>query len=83
VSISPVHAQANKSALYVIEGVVNTGTLFGGNSFTPNPNEILETKVQSHTDQAEFGQVLAGTVNVVTKSGTNEFHGAVCEYPAE
>ena len=38
---------------------------------------IQEFKVQSHNDQAETAMGSGGTVNVVTKSGTNELHGTV------
>ena len=36
---------------------------------------LQEFKLQSHNDSAEFGSGSGGTVNVVTKSGTNEIHG--------
>lgn len=39
-----------------------------------------EFKIQSHNDSAEFGGVLGGTINTVTKSGTNELHGTAWEY---
>ena len=47
---------------------------------SPLPDDIREFKVQSHNDDAQFGYVTGGTVNVVTKSGTNEYHGAIWEY---
>ena len=34
----------------------------------------------SHSDSVEYGGFLGGYVNVVTKSGTNEFHGALWEF---
>ena len=46
----------------------------------PIIDAIQEFKVVSHTDSSEFGSVLGGVVNVVTKSGTNQFHGAAWEY---
>jgi len=46
----------------------------------PIVDAIQEFKVQSHNDQAEYGGVLGGIVNVVTKQGTNELHGALWEY---
>jgi hypothetical protein len=36
--------------------------------------------VQSHNDDASFGGVMGGVVNVVTKSGTQQFHGSAWEF---
>src|SRR5438270_2995207 len=41
---------------------------------------IRELKVVSPTGNAEYGSVLGGVVNVVTKSGTNDLHGSGWEY---
>ena len=41
---------------------------------------IQEFKVQAHNDGAEFGGVLGGMVNLVTRSGTNSFHGSAWEF---
>jgi outer membrane receptor protein involved in Fe transport len=79
-SFPSFHGQSNKSTLFLIDGVMATGDFQGGYSFVPNPDEISELDVQSHSDQAEFGQALGGVVDVVTKSGTNAFHGAAWEY---
>jgi hypothetical protein len=46
----------------------------------PIVDGIQEFKVQSHNDQAEFGGVLGGIINVVSKSGTNALHGAAWEF---
>ena len=46
----------------------------------PIIDSIEEFKVVSHTDSAEYGSVLGGVVNVVTKSGTNSLHGTAWEY---
>src|SRR6202011_1015993 len=46
----------------------------------PICDDIQEFKIQSHNDDASFGGVLGGVVNVVTKSGTSQFHGAAWEY---
>src|SRR5262249_5107514 len=35
-----------------------------------------EFKVQGHNDKAEYGGVLGGVVNVVSKSGSNAWHGS-------
>ena len=46
----------------------------------PMIDDIAEFKVVSHSDSVEYGGYLGGYVNVVTKSGTNDFHGAAWEF---
>ncbi|MFC2169812.1 carboxypeptidase regulatory-like domain-containing protein, partial [Acidobacteriota bacterium] len=41
---------------------------------------VEEVQIKSSGDQAEFGGSLGGVVNVVTRSGGNEFHGEVIGY---
>ena len=41
---------------------------------------IKETQVKTAGFEAEYGQATGGVVNVVTKSGSNEFHGSVFGY---
>jgi outer membrane receptor protein involved in Fe transport len=62
---------------YVVEGLNTTDTGFGTLS-TNLPNEFVqETEVVTGGYNAEFGRALGAIVNVVTKSGSNEFHGSV------
>ena len=46
----------------------------------PNPDAIQEFKIQTSTYDASYGRNPGANVNVVTKSGTNEFHGSVFEF---
>src|SRR5262249_42829835 len=46
----------------------------------PTPDAIEEFRVISNTFDAEYGRNSGAVVNVVTKSGTNQFHGNVYEY---
>ncbi len=41
---------------------------------------VQEFRVYTNSFSAEYGQALGGVVNLITKSGTNEFHGGVFEY---
>ncbi len=46
----------------------------------PSPDSIEEFRVISNTFDAEYGRNSGAVVNVVTKSGTNQWHGNVYEY---
>jgi hypothetical protein len=46
----------------------------------PTPDAIDEFRVISNTFDAEYGRNSGAVVNVITKSGTNQFHGNVYEY---
>ncbi|MPY87088.1 MAG: TonB-dependent receptor plug domain-containing protein [Luteitalea sp.] len=68
---------------FLLDGVPNTGTETnqpGNLSFVPSPDATAEFKVQTNIYDAQYGRTGGGVVNVVLKSGTNDFHGAVYEY---
>ena len=46
----------------------------------PTPDAIEEFRVISNTFDAEYGRNSGAVVNVITKSGTNQFHGDIYEY---
>ena len=46
----------------------------------PSPDSIAEFRVLTNTFDAEYGRNSGSVVNVVTKSGTNQFHGNVYEF---
>lgn len=62
-----------------IDGVNNTEPNFNSYIFEPSIDAIQEFKVQSGIYSAEFGRGI-GQVNVSTKSGTNDYHGALFEF---
>ena len=75
---------------YVVDGV-NIGStgfggvgvysiLFGSLGTGVTTDFIKETQVKTAGFEAEYGQATGGVVNVVTKSGTNQFHGSLFGY---
>ncbi|HEX3663155.1 MAG TPA: TonB-dependent receptor [Acidobacteriaceae bacterium] len=80
VVLPSVNGQNNRSNMYLLDGINNYGSIRDTYAVQPTLDDIEEFKVQSHNDEAQFGQVLGGIVNVVTKSGTNDFHGDAWEY---
>ena len=75
-----INGQTGRSNFFLMDGLFNYGTIESTYAIAPIIDAIQEMKVVSHTDDAEFGGVLGGVVNVVTKSGTNEIHGSAWEY---
>jgi Carboxypeptidase regulatory-like domain/TonB dependent receptor len=47
---------------------------------TPPQESVQEFRVVNNSFGAEYGRAMGGIVNIVTKSGTNDFHGSVYEY---
>jgi outer membrane receptor protein involved in Fe transport len=63
--------------------------LDGGNNITgmrnygnpaPNPDAIEEFRVETSAFSAQYGQFSAAVISVITKSGTNKFHGSLFEF---
>jgi len=79
-SYPAVNGQSNRSNLFLLDGVNNQGSFGSTYAVPPIVDDIVEFKVQSHNDDASFGGVLGGVVNVVTRSGTTRFHGAAWEF---
>ncbi|MDE3181617.1 MAG: carboxypeptidase regulatory-like domain-containing protein, partial [Acidobacteriota bacterium] len=79
-SFPSVNGQTNRSNLFLLDGLNDEEAFNSTYSVAPILDDIQEFKVDSHNDQAAFGEVLGGIVNVVTKSGTNQFHGTGWEY---
>jgi hypothetical protein len=80
--LSPtINGQTGRSNFYMMDGIYDVGGWSTGiYGVAPILDAIDEFKVQSHNDQAEFGAVQGGIVNVVTKSGTNALHGTAWEF---
>lgn len=79
-SFPAVNGQTNRSNMFLMDGLNDFGTLESTYAVPPIVDAVQEFKVVSHTDSPEFGSVLGGVVNVVTKSGTNDLHGSLWEY---
>ncbi len=72
-----VNGQRPNSNNVTIDGVANIDTGDnGGNMATTNIDAVSEFKVLTNAYQAEYGRAVGGQVQVVTKSGTQDFRGS-------
>ena len=67
------------SVNYLMDGIENNDTYINMNRPFPNPDALQEFTVQLASMSAEYGGG-GNVVNVVTKSGTNQFHGNAFEF---
>ena len=75
-----INGATNRSNYFLTDGMNNFAAFLSTYAVPPIVDAIQEFKVVSHTDSSQFGSVLGGVVNVVTKSGTKQFHGSAWEY---
>ena len=71
-----LHGQQNRSTLYYLDGVTNTdlrGPVYG---VLPMLDATSQFKVQAHNEKVEYGGVVGGIVNMVSRSGSNTLHGS-------
>lgn len=65
---------------YLMDGASNNDPFNNLNLPFPFPDALQEFKVETSAIPAQYGQHAAAAVNVVTKSGTNSFHGDIFEF---
>src|SRR5438128_7173389 len=63
-----------------IDGTDNMSTASGIQKTTPSQEAVREFRVINSSYSTEFGRAVGGIVNIITKSGTNQFHGSVYDY---
>ena len=64
----------------LIDGMDNNERAIGTVGVKPSIDAIAEIKVQTNMYTAEVGRTAGGVVNVITKSGTNDYHGSAFEF---
>ena len=75
-----VNGQRPESNNFLIDGADNFNGVDGGFMIQPPIDAITEFRILTHTADAEFGHSTGSTTNIVTRSGTNAFHGAAWEF---
>ena len=70
----------NSSNEVLLDGAPNTIGDFNGVVIVPPQDAVLEFRVETSSYSAEFGRSGGGVVNIVTKAGTNQYHGTAYYY---
>ena len=70
----------NQSNNFLLDGASNNDTFNTGFVLRPPPDAIQEFKILTHSYSAEYGRNSGSVVNVVTRAGSNELHGAAWEF---
>ncbi len=75
-----VYGQRQRSNNYTLDGAGNNNIQSNTVLFFPPPEAIAEVKIESGMQSGASGYASGASINVVTKSGSNAFHGDAWEY---
>ena len=64
----------------MIDGIYNQDTGYSRMNFSPSIDMIQEFKIQTNTYDAEFGMAGGAQINIITKRGSNAYHGSAYEF---
>jgi TonB dependent receptor len=75
-----VLGQRSGHNLYLVDGVTVTDQHFNNMVLSPSVDSIQEFNIEKTSYAPEFGGKSGAVINVVTKSGSNDFHGSAFEF---
>jgi hypothetical protein len=75
-----VNGQREAANGFILNGVTVQETGFSGAGAIPNLDSIDEFRILTNNFDSEYGNYSGGQINVVTKKGTNQWHGDVFEF---
>jgi hypothetical protein len=65
---------------FILNGILTQESGFSGAGAIPNLDSIAEFRILTNNFDAEYGNYSGGQINIVTKSGSNSFHGNLFEF---
>lgn len=70
----------NRGTEWLLDGGIQSWTFVNSGKVLPNPDAVQEVQYAGSQRSAEFGRMGSSTVDTITKSGTNTFHGDLWEF---
>jgi hypothetical protein len=65
---------------FLLDGADNNDGFLGTAASVPSPDALQEFRILTNSYSAEYGRGGGAVVNIVTRSGTNDFHGSIFEF---
>ena len=75
-----INGQREFSNAFIVNGSDTEEDVNAGTAIIPNLDSIAEFRILTSNFDAEYGGYTGGHINVITKSGTNSFHGNIFEF---
>jgi outer membrane receptor protein involved in Fe transport len=75
-----INGSRSNQSLFLLDGGTNSNSAFYGPTLYPSIDSVQEFKVQTNNYSAEYSNAAGGVVNVITKSGTETYHGSLFEF---
>jgi len=73
-----INASANPGS--GLAGTLGSSSVLGGTNSLVSVDALQEFRIQTSTYAPEFGRTPGGQISIVTRSGTNQFHGTAFDY---
>src|SRR5262249_40380523 len=85
VRLNPVGGFSSSGGLtnnnaFLLDGAINTDPDYNGIGYVPIVDALAEFQVQTAQFSAQYGRASGSQINVVTKSGSNAFHGTAWDF---
>jgi hypothetical protein len=75
-----VNGMRPESNTFLVDGMRDINRMDGGYAYRPPADTMAEFRILTTTAPAEFGGTSGGITTIVTRSGTNQFHGKMYEF---
>src|SRR6185437_11284283 len=65
---------------FLLDGATNTDPTFSTQNFSASPDAVQEFQVETSSYSADMGGAGGGQINIITRSGSDHFHGTAYEF---